>query len=70
MNKKSGKPITIVREEFISSLISLVNESGLPPFIMESILKDVYLEVKDASKKQYEFDLANYKSAKNKIDEK
>ena len=66
MKNELKKPITIVREEFVSSIVKLVNESGLPYFIMEPILKDLYIEVKSASKAQYEQDLKNYMDAQNK----
>ena len=61
MNENISKPITIVRAEFISNLTDLINKSGLPPFIIEPILKDVYLEIRDAAQKQYEFDVQKYK---------
>ena len=60
MNENVQKPITIVRAEFISNLINLINTSKLPLFIIEPILKDVYFEVKDGAQKQYESDVARY----------
>ena len=60
-----NKPITIVRAEFISNLTKLINESTLPPFIIEPILKDMYIEVRDIAQKQYELDMARYKQSKN-----
>ena len=65
MNENMNKPITIVRAEFISNLSNLINTSGLPPFIVESILKDVYVEVRNAAQKQYEMDVAMYEQLKN-----
>lgn len=65
MNENLNKPITIVRAEFISNLANLINTSGLPPFIVESILKDVYVEVRNAAQKQYEMDVAMYEQLKN-----
>lgn len=57
------KPTTLLKEDFTQSLIDLCNNSGLPFFIMEYILKDVYLEVKTLAKKQYESDLMKYKQS-------
>ena len=72
MNDNLNKPVTIVRAEFISSLAELINGSPLPPFIIEPILKDVYLEVKNAAQKQYELDVKQYEhninESKNKGD--
>lgn len=64
MNENINKPITVVRAEFISSLTNLINESTLPLFIVEPILKDLYMEVKSVAQKQYEHDLADYNKLK------
>ena len=55
------KPISLLKEDFINNLVDLCNNSGLPFFVLEYILKDTYLEVKGLAKKQYETDLLNYK---------
>ena len=54
------KPISLLKEDFADSLVNLCNNSGLPFFVLEYILKDVYLEVKGLAKKQYESDLIKY----------
>lgn len=46
------KPITLVHEEFVSDLTNIINNSKLPAFIIEPILKDLYLEIKAMSKRQ------------------
>lgn len=55
-----NKPISIIRNEFITGLTNLINESGLPAFIIEPILKDVYNNVYMIAQKQYEEDCAKY----------
>ena len=61
MNERNiTKPVTLLKEDFLKSLVELCNNSGLPFFIVEYILKDVYLEVKMLAQKQYESDLMNY----------
>lgn len=62
--KPKTKPITVVREEFISSLCSLINNSGLPMFAVESILRDIAAETKAAAQKQYEIDKKAYETEK------
>lgn len=62
MDKNINKPITIARAEFISKLSDLINNSMLPFFVIESILKDVGSEVKYAAQKQYEYDKEHYES--------
>jgi hypothetical protein len=56
------KPITIMRQEFAEKISDVINNCNLPLFIIEPILKDVYLEVKSLSQKQYEMDKDEYES--------
>jgi hypothetical protein len=74
MNDNLNKPISIVRAEFISDLTNLINQSSLPLFVIEPILKDIYIEVKNVMQKQYEQDLLIYNQSKqaqlNNDDEK
>ena len=62
MKEKIEKPITIIRQEFIDNISNDINNSNLPLFIIEPILKDVYLEIKTLSQKQYEIDKEEYES--------
>lgn len=65
-----NKPLTIARQEFIDSVIDLCNNSNLPYFCMESIIKDILSEIHQASVKQYEMDKNNYEAElKNASDE-
>ena len=70
MNDTLNMPITVARAEFISNLTKLINESSLPPFIIEPILKDMYVEIKDIAQKQYELDKAKYEQSRHKHLEK
>lgn len=58
-----NKPITLVKEEFSQNLISLINESKLPLFIIEPILKEILSEVQINVKRQLEMDRAEYNKA-------
>ena len=60
--KKVIKPITLMREDFANQIVDLCNNSGLPYFCIESILKDVIQEVHQASIKQYESDKLIYEN--------
>lgn len=44
-------------------MADLINNSGLPPFVMEPIVKDMLLEIQAATKKQYEYDKEQYEQA-------
>lgn len=68
MNKEKDilKPASILRAEFIGKLTRLINETKLPAFILEPILKDVYNDVHILVQKQYEADLKKYNEELNK----
>ena len=56
------KPATLIREELIDDMVGLINNSGLPLFIIEPILKELYLEVKNGAQQQLESDKQQYQS--------
>lgn len=56
-----NKPANLIVEETKVNIAKVINESGLPPFLLEPILKDLYNQVNilkqqelEQSKKQYE----------------
>lgn len=59
-NKNITKPLTLLREEFVMNMAELCNNSGLPFFVVESVLKDFIQEVNIASKRQFEADKIKY----------
>lgn len=68
MNKVK-KPMTVAREDFFNSAITLINESDLPAFVLEPILQNLLNDVRNIMKEQYLKDLEQYetelKSAEN-----
>lgn len=58
-----GKPITIVYEDFKQDLADIINNSGLPPFIIESVLYSYLIETRNVAKQQYQFDKNKYTEA-------
>lgn len=69
MDNNVNKPITIIREEFINTITNMVNDSCLPPFILEPIFKDIHAQIKLAEQKQLESDIRNYNEAISKQSE-
>lgn len=64
-----NKPSSIIYEEFKRDMASLINNSGLPAFIIESVLQNFLHETVMISQRQYQFDKAEYeKSLENKQD--
>lgn len=60
MNNNTTKPITLLREEFITKLIDLCNDSGLPFFVVEDILKSLINDTHVAAQQQLESDKKRY----------
>ena len=63
-----NKPADLIVEETREKLTNTINESGLPPFLLEPILKDIYNQVfflkkkeLEKSKKEYEANLKKEK---------
>lgn len=57
------KPITVLISETRGKMINTVNDSGLPLFILDSILKDLYGEIHALSIQQEERDRKEYEQA-------
>lgn len=62
MNKANEimKPMSVLRAEFINSLTDLINNSKLPAFVVEAVLKDMYADIKMVSQRQLESDYKKY----------
>ena len=61
-----NKPITLIRDEFINNIVNLCNDSGLPFFIVEDVLKDLIQEIHMAAKQQLIEDTKKYSDQMNK----
>lgn len=51
-----NKPASIVRQEFIEKQIALINNSGLPAFVLADIMEDTLAELRRLAQSQYEKD--------------
>ena len=58
-----NKPITVIYEDFKQELANLINNSGLPAFIIEPILVSFLEETRMAAKKQYQLDKEIYEKS-------
>ena len=67
MNETVMKPVTLAKEDFVESLLTLTNDSHLPLFIVEYILKDFLNEIHIASQQQLEADKTEYKKQLDKL---
>lgn len=58
-----NKPVSMIYEEFKQELADLINNSNLPVFVIEPILQNYLIEIKEVAKKQYYIDKAQYEKS-------
>lgn len=68
MDKNIVKPITLIRQEFVDTLVEEINNCQLPMFVIEPILQDLLDQVKAMAQKQYEADKIQYEAQLNKVE--
>lgn len=49
-----NKPLTVARQEFVDSLVALINESGLPAFILREVIAKTDTELARVEQEQYQ----------------
>lgn len=69
MDKNIVKPITLIRQEFVETLVEEINNCQLPMFVIEPILQNLLNQVKAAVQEQYETDKAQYEAQLNNTEE-
>ena len=58
--ENNNKPITLVREDFMSNVAMLINQSGLPLFVIEECLRQLHNGVSELARQQLEQDRQAY----------
>ena len=65
-NNQVEKPITMVIEDAKNNLINVINQSGLHPFILDSIMKELHNEIHISYLKQAQIEAENYNKSVSK----
>lgn len=47
------KPVSIIIKEFSDNIEKCINESGLPPVVVEIVMKGYYLQIKELAEEQF-----------------
>lgn len=55
-----SKSIILSIEELKYNLINTINQANVSPYFLEPVLRDLYLEVKDASRQQIDNEFKEY----------
>lgn len=57
------KPMSVARREFMDKVVKLVNESGLPLFVIEPILKELHGVVQMEAENQFQREKEAYEES-------
>lgn len=57
------KPITIKKMEFEQQLSEVVNQSGLPPFVLRPIIQEVLAQISQLEAQQLQNDISEYQKS-------
>ena len=55
-----NKPTSLIVQECKQDLVNTLNNSGLPAFILEPIIKDIYQQIAQAMVQEYNRDKQEY----------
>ena len=56
-----NKPASVAIKEFSEKIETCINESGLPPIVLEMIMRGYYLQIKELADKQTAAEEESYK---------
>ena len=65
-----NKPASMVIKEFSDSIEKCINDSGLPPVIIEIVMRGYYMQIKELADRQFEAEKAEYTAEEKKEAEK
>ena len=58
-----NKPANLIVEETKENIVKIINESGLPPFLVEPIIKDLYNQVSILKQQELEKNRQEYENS-------
>ena len=65
-----NKPANLIVEETKENIVKTINESGLPPFLLEPVLKDLYNQISILKQQELEKSKQEYENSLNQEKEK
>ena len=65
-----NKPTNLIVEETKENIVKTINESGLPPFLLEPVLKDLYNQISILKQQELEKSKQEYENSLNQEKEK
>lgn len=65
-----NKPISVIIKEFSQNMEKCINESCLPPVLIEIVMKGYYLQIKELAEKQFLTENRQYIESMQNIEKK
>lgn len=65
-----NKPANLIVEETRENITKVINESGLPPFLIEPIVRDIYNQVIFLKQQEFEKSKKEYEESSKKSSKK
>lgn len=62
------KPISMIINDFKQDLMNYISNAGLPPAIIEPIVKDIYQQIVEISKQELERDMIEYQKSQQEAE--
>lgn len=62
------KPISIIINDFKQDLMNYISNAGLPPAVIEPIVKDIYQQIVEISKQELERDMVEYQKSQQEAE--
>lgn len=66
--KTSEKPLSLIKEETKIKIIEYINTSKLPLLVLEPLMKDLYLECREAYLNQAKAEKIEYEQKMNQVE--
>lgn len=63
------KPISLITRETIMSITKTIEESGLPLIVLEPMIKDLYIQIQQATIQQAKVEEEEYNKSLTEVEE-
>lgn len=64
------KPASLAYEDYTNELVRITNESGLPLFVVELVIKEFLIDVRQAAQRQLQADKEEYNKQLSDMNDK
>ncbi len=59
-----NKPLNLLLEEEKEKIVQVINQTKLPAFLLEPIIKEIYMQISELKKRELEESVKKYEESK------